>query len=301
MAKRTALSSSQSHSTPSSSARPVKRTRLSSPPPAAAPSYSLPPEPSTLISATPSQPHSPSPSSSSAAFPRTQLKIDLPPPTKRTRFPGNLRRLSSGHPSKSRSSTASTSSGVVRPKQTLSGSKVGGKSKDLRDGADREEIWVKRSKGGHAGAQGMGFAGYLKRGVSAFVDRGCTSLSINGMGAAIPLCLSLALAIRDAIPGGEPAALPGGDEAEGAAGGEGEVVMMEVRTGSKFVRDEITPDDEDEDIVYQSRTKSTVEVELRIAQPLASSLGQPGKKRGAGGGGRKGSSRERKRRGGGAR
>lgn len=52
------------------------------------------------------------------------------------------------------------------------------------------------------------------------------------MGAAIPVALSLALAIRDAVPGGEA-----GEDEVGA-------IAMVVRTGSFVVSDEITPDDE---------------------------------------------------------
>lgn len=54
-----------------------------------------------------------------------------------------------------------------------------------------------------------------------------TTLRIHGMGAAIPLALSLSMAIRDAIPGG------GGDS--------NTAIKMEVRTGSIEVADEITP------------------------------------------------------------
>lgn len=72
----------------------------------------------------------------------------------------------------------------------------------------------------------------------------CTTLTLHALGAAIPLCLSLALAIRDAIPGGEPT----GDDSEDAEmngqEGVGPLVKMEVMTGSKDVHDEITPDDE---------------------------------------------------------
>ncbi|GAA6043628.1 hypothetical protein JCM8097_008298 [Rhodosporidiobolus ruineniae] len=262
-------------------ARSTKRTRLSSP--SAPPSSSYNPEPSTLLDAAPSQPVA-----------STSTLPPLPEPKKRTRTEGTLRRLSSGHPSSSRVASGTRGLGGVRPKQTLSGEKVGGKSKDLRDGADEEEMWVRRSGGG--GKQGLGFAGYLKKGVSAFVERGCTTLTVNAMGAAIPLALSLALAIRDAIPGGEPSSLPGEDDSADEAEQEGdEIVQMEVRTGSKVVKDEVTPDDEDEDIVYQSRTKSTVQVTLRLTQPLASALGQakkPARERGGA------SVRGRKRRGG---
>lgn len=79
----------------------------------------------------------------------------LPKPTKRKHTPGTLRRLSTGHPSQSKG---------VRPAATLSGAKVGGKSKDLRDGFTKEELWITR--------KGLGFGGYLKKGVAAFVDRG---------------------------------------------------------------------------------------------------------------------------------
>lgn len=72
------------------------------------------------------------------------------------------------------------------------------------------------------------------------------------MGAAIPLALSLALAIRDAIPGGEPPALSSSSDDAGGGTGEAEVeddaresiVRMQVRTGSKAVADEVTPEDD---------------------------------------------------------
>lgn len=80
------------------------------------------------------------------------------------------------------------------------------------------------------------------------------------MGAAIPLALSLALAIRDAIPGGEPPALS--SSSDDAAGGQGEgeeeddaresIVRMQVRTGSKTVADEVTPEDEVHSLSFRS-------------------------------------------------
>ncbi|GAA5826491.1 hypothetical protein JCM11251_002395 [Rhodosporidiobolus azoricus] len=281
-------SSSRSHPSP----RPPKRSRIASP------SSSSLPEPSTLLSVVPQTPSQPSTSTAPLPPAPSPTLPPLPPPSKRPFHPGKLRRLAHAKPLV----PLSGSKLPVRPKTTLAGAKVGGKSKDLRDGVVREEMWVRRSNGGTATRNGMGFAGYLKKGVGAFVDRGCTSLSINAMGAAIPLALTLALAVRDAIPGGEPARLPGGSDEEAEAGQE-EVVKMEVRTGSKVVRDEITPEDDDEDMIYQTRTKSTVEIELSIASSLASSLGQPGGgekgRRGGGQGGRGGASaRGRKRRGG---
>ncbi|GAA5844443.1 hypothetical protein JCM9279_006308 [Rhodotorula babjevae] len=289
MAPKRALAASQSSQTtpshPSSSAaRPAKRPRVARSPPA--PSSSLAAPPSTAAqSVVPETPDA------SLSLPRTgpTLPAAKPKPPKRPLVPGTLRRLSTGHPTRSTAHadpalahpplSSSTSTGKrarVRPAATLAGAKVGGESKDLGDRVEREELWVRRAKG--PGAQGLGFAGYLKMGVGAFVERGCTSLTVNAMGAAIPLALSLALAIRDAIPGGEPPApVPrsgGAPDGEGEAeGDEGEgIVRMSVRTGSKTVSDEVTPLDEDEDLVYQSRTKSTPS---RDCPPLALVLGTP--------------------------
>lgn len=118
-------------------------------------------------------------------------------------------------------------------------------------GPIEEEMWVTR--------KGLGFAGYLKKGVACFLAKGATSLDIYAMGAAIPLALSLALAIRDALPGGSP----------NEQGEEGSVKMT-TRTGSMVVPDEITPQDEDEDLVYQVRHKSTVQVTLSLTVAISS-------------------------------
>jgi hypothetical protein len=76
---------------------------------------------------------------------------------------------------------------------------------------------------------------YLRRDGHALMRIGgrTTKLSMHAMGAAIPLALSLALAIRDALPGGAPTS-------EGVAG----TVKMQVTTGTQIVSDEVTPDDE---------------------------------------------------------
>ena len=83
---------------------------------------------------------------------------------KRVRHAGTLRRLALSKPSLS----------SVRPASTLSGSKIGGKSKDLKVGSIREtkvgeerlgtvqEFWI--------GRKGMSFGGWLKKGIAAFVD-----------------------------------------------------------------------------------------------------------------------------------
>ncbi|KAL8293786.1 hypothetical protein RQP46_000487 [Phenoliferia psychrophenolica] len=189
------------------------------------------------------------PTASSDAIPTpppeasTSTLAPLAAPSKRPRHEGALRRLAHAVP---------RAAGVT-PTATLGGSKIGGKSKDLNTpGSLIEEMWVTR--------KGLGFGGYLKKGVASFVERGATKLTVHAMGAAIPLALSLAMAIRDAVPGGTP-----DEDGDGA-------VKMEVRTGTFDVSDEITPEDDDEDVVYQTRSKSTISVDLTTTTLLSPSV-----------------------------
>lgn len=66
------------------------------------------------------------------------------------------------------------------------------------------------------------------------------------MGAAIPICLTLAASLPDILPFG-----PG-------------EITTEIVTGTVQVRDEIIPEDGDEDISYANRSKSTVSVTLVV-------------------------------------
>ncbi|GAA5987801.1 hypothetical protein JCM10908_007221 [Rhodotorula pacifica] len=285
-ATKRALALSQSSQSPSqgSQARPKKRPRTLAPPAAPASTSEQPTTAAADQAQNPNRalPPAPQPAAEPASAEATSSKVSLPPPQKRTLHKGTLRRLSTGHPHGTTTNdtsitAASSSSSRPRPrtreKSTLSGAKIGGKSKDLKDRVEAEELWIRRpAKGSTRTRHGLGYAGYLKMGVAAFVERGCTTLTLHALGAAIPLCLSLALAIRDAIPGGEPLE-DEHDTDKAAAGSEESVVKMEVMTGSKDVHDEITPDDEEEDIVYQTRTKSTVSITLSLSEPLRSSLG----------------------------
>ena len=99
-----------------------------------------------------------------------------------------------------------------------------------------------------------------------YVDS-CTCLKVHGMAATIPTALSLALAIRDAIPGGSPldedsrSSISGDDDDDdlGDSGEEGQekegndegkrerkrgIFRMQVLTGTTVVGDEITPLDD---------------------------------------------------------
>ncbi|KAI5480548.1 hypothetical protein MNV49_000244 [Pseudohyphozyma bogoriensis] len=194
--------------------RVLKRPAQSSQPsqPSAAPSSSVPPRPTPSSRPAKRQKLSPSPSPSPEPEASTST---LPPPPKRAFHEGKLRRLAVPLPGKAKAGTGST----------LSGAKIGGKSKDLNVvGEIREEMFVTR--------KGIGFGGYFKKGVASFLENGCSSLTIHAMGAAIPLALSLSMAIRDALPGGTPQE---GKEAS---------VKLEIKTGTVDVPDEITPDDE---------------------------------------------------------
>lgn len=66
------------------------------------------------------------------------------------------------------------------------------------------------------------------------------------MGAAIPHLLHLALALPPILPFAH-------DE-----------IHMDVRTGTVQVQDEVDPEDDNEDLSYQTRCKSTCSVVLRI-------------------------------------
>ena len=66
------------------------------------------------------------------------------------------------------------------------------------------------------------------------------------MGAAIPICLTLAASLPDVLPHSSSQ------------------IKTEVSTGTVEVRDEIIPEDDNEDISYANRSKSTVGVTLII-------------------------------------
>lgn len=75
---------------------------------------------------------------------------------------------------------------------------------------------------------------------------GYKSLHLSAMGAAIPICLTLAASLPDILPFGPSE------------------IKTEVVTGTVQVRDEIIPEDGDEDISYANRSKSTVSATLII-------------------------------------
>ncbi|KAJ3770323.1 hypothetical protein FB446DRAFT_172697 [Lentinula raphanica] len=87
---------------------------------------------------------------------------------------------------------------------------------------------------------------YMRRCKNLIIKDGYKTLHLSAMGAAIPLLLQLSLALPPILPFAP-------DE-----------IHTEIHTGTTEVQDEILPDDEDEDITYRTRAKSTLKVMLKI-------------------------------------
>lgn len=104
-------------------------------------------------------------------------------------------------------------------RSTTSGSLVETRSKDASHDVRHEQIMIRRKKG-------RGLGGYMKQCVRAFVDRSMRSVELVAMSAAIDFALKVALASRDALPGGH------------------EAVSMSVKTMTVDVKDQVVPDDD---------------------------------------------------------
>ncbi|KAJ7272989.1 hypothetical protein C8J57DRAFT_1316238 [Mycena rebaudengoi] len=89
-------------------------------------------------------------------------------------------------------------------------------------------------------------AAYLRRCKNAIINDGYKTLHLSAMGAAIPHLLQLAASLPPTLPFAA-------DE-----------VHTHITTGTVEVQDEILPEDEDEDITYKTRGKSTLLIVLKI-------------------------------------
>ncbi|KAF7353735.1 Ribonuclease P protein subunit p20 [Mycena venus] len=89
-------------------------------------------------------------------------------------------------------------------------------------------------------------ATYLRRCKNVIINDGYKILHLSAMGAAIPHLLQLAVALPPILPFAA-------DE-----------IHSTITTGTMEVQDEIIPDDEDEDITYRTRGKSTLLVVIKI-------------------------------------
>ncbi|KAF5379908.1 hypothetical protein D9757_007222 [Collybiopsis confluens] len=83
---------------------------------------------------------------------------------------------------------------------------------------------------------------YMRRCSNLILKDGYKTLHLSAMGAAIPLLIQLSLALPPILPFSS-------DE-----------VRTEISTGTVEVQDEILPDDEEEDISYRTRGKSTLKI-----------------------------------------
>ncbi|KAF8919151.1 hypothetical protein CPB85DRAFT_1158508, partial [Mucidula mucida] len=89
-------------------------------------------------------------------------------------------------------------------------------------------------------------AAYMRRCKDLIMKDGYTSLHLSAMGAAIPHLLKLALALPPILPY------------------SADDIRIDYTTDTVQVQDEIVPDDEEEDISYQTRGKSTLKVVMSI-------------------------------------
>ncbi|KAF5386957.1 hypothetical protein D9615_001943 [Tricholomella constricta] len=87
---------------------------------------------------------------------------------------------------------------------------------------------------------------YMRRCKDIILKDGYKTLHFSAMGAAIPLLLQLVVALPPILPFSA-------DE-----------ISTKVTTGTVEVQDEVIPDDEDEDLTYETRGKSTLRVVFRI-------------------------------------
>ncbi|KAJ7778640.1 hypothetical protein DFH07DRAFT_865426 [Mycena maculata] len=87
---------------------------------------------------------------------------------------------------------------------------------------------------------------YLRRCKNVIINDGYKTLHLSAMGAAIPHLLQLSVALPPILPFAA-------DE-----------IHSHITTGTMEVQDEIIPDDEDEDITYRTRGKSTLLIVIKI-------------------------------------
>ncbi|KAI0792782.1 hypothetical protein C8Q75DRAFT_713627 [Abortiporus biennis] len=108
---------------------------------------------------------------------------------------------------------------------------------------------------------------YLRRCKEAVVKDGHKTLHLNAMGAAIPLLLQLSLSLPPILP------FPPED------------IHTEVLTGTVDVNDEVIPEDDDEDIEYRTRSKSTIMVKITVGDGVDEGplTGKGRRKKGSGG------------------
>ncbi|EPT00076.1 hypothetical protein FOMPIDRAFT_1036843 [Fomitopsis schrenkii] len=97
---------------------------------------------------------------------------------------------------------------------------------------------------------------YLRRCKDVVLKDGYKTLHLSAMGAAIPHLMQLTLSLPGILPYAS------------------EEIKTEVQTGTVQVQDEVMPDDDDDDITYQTRGKSTVSVVITIGDGVDENVGR---------------------------
>ncbi|PFH52484.1 hypothetical protein AMATHDRAFT_140204 [Amanita thiersii Skay4041] len=87
---------------------------------------------------------------------------------------------------------------------------------------------------------------YMRRCKDLVLNDGYSSIHLSAMGAAIPHLMQLVCALPGILPFSR------------------DKIQVEMTTGTVEVQDEVTPDDAEEDIAYQTRSKSTLTVVLTV-------------------------------------
>jgi len=95
---------------------------------------------------------------------------------------------------------------------------------------------------------------YLRRCKDVVLKNGYKSLHLSALGAAIPHLCKLVESLPEVLPFSP------------------EEIRREILTGTVDVQDELVPDDEDEDITYRTRAKSTLSVAITIGDGVDESI-----------------------------
>lgn len=97
----------------------------------------------------------------------------------------------------------------------------------------------------------VNFSVYLKQSLDYFKNFKAGQIKLMAMGAAIPMCLSLALSIESQLPLGNSQTFR---------------VRRSISTGTVIVGDEITPESStsETDLIYQTRKQGSIEIQLSI-------------------------------------
>ncbi|KAJ1842082.1 hypothetical protein H4S02_000911 [Coemansia sp. RSA 2611] len=117
------------------------------------------------------------------------------------------------------------------------------KRKPLRPSTSRADIYVTRDR--------RKFNSFMRRARKLLVERNYPSVTIHGLGAAIPTAIKLATALKASV---------------------GEQVTMETTTHTVTLYDDIVLQDESADISTQARQNSAVQIKMALDPAVRSKI-----------------------------